>query len=125
MGKKSAATRSSAQTAEQKAVEKAQKLDPYGFEQFAGEGPLFWIRQLAGLFIVILGSLVLASSYTEEHWYLPFDPQYGAYASLALIAVGAIVHEFRPWKARPNSCLLMNAAQLLICYAFVVSRVLL
>lgn len=99
MGKKSAAARSGA-TDKDAQIEAAKKMDPYGWEQYSGEGPIFWIRQLAGLFIVILGSLILASSYTEEHWYLPFNPEYGAYASLVVIALGAIVHEFRPWKVR-------------------------
>lgn len=77
-------------------------MDPYGFEQYAGEGPMFWIRQLAGLVIVIIGSLILATSYTEDHWYLPFNPEYGAYVSLVVIGLGALVHEFRPWKVRPH-----------------------
>jgi hypothetical protein len=110
MGKKSVATRSS-EPAESKAVEEARKLNPYGLEQFAGEGPLFWIRQLAGLFTVILGSLILATSYSEDHWFLPFNPEYGAYVSLAVIAVGGIVHEFRPWKVRLDTSLARNASQ--------------
>lgn len=99
MGKKSSAAR--AGKAEQSAIDEAAKMDPYGWEQYAGEGPMFWIRQLAGLVIVILGSLILATSYTEDHWYLPFNPDYGAYVSLAVIALGALVHEFRPWKVCP------------------------
>jgi hypothetical protein len=111
MGKKSAAARSSA--AADPELEKAKKMDPYGWEQYSGEGPIFWMRQLAGLFIVILGSLILASSYSEEHWYLPIDPKYGAYVSLVTIALGALVHEFRPWKVRSHIRMLPECAVIL------------
>lgn len=48
--------------------------------------------------MVILGTLVLCTSYTEDYWYLPIDAEYGPYAALAIICFGAVVHELRPWK---------------------------
>lgn len=53
--------------------------------------------------LVIIGTLILCSSYTEDYWYLPIDKDWGPYAALGIICVGAIVHELRPWKVRPRA----------------------
>lgn len=124
MGKKGAAASKAARSGAPKApaskaksskVKDAEKIDPYSWEQYSGEGPIFWIRQLAGLFIVVIGTLILASSYSEDHWILPINPEYGAYVSLATIALGALVHEFRPWKVRNMYSKRMQRQQLLNC----------
>jgi hypothetical protein len=97
MGKKSSAARRSGATTSTP-EDDATKLPNYGLEQFRGEGPLFWIRQFAGLLIVVLGALILASAYFEDASWLPVSPEYRPYLALAVIVAGAIVHEFRPWK---------------------------
>lgn len=100
MGKKAASTRRSGAGGSAEAKDDASRVPNYGFEQFRNEGPLFWIRQLGGLVLVVLGSVILASAYTEDYWYLPLPPEYGPYCAIALIFLGAVVHEFRPWKVR-------------------------
>lgn len=59
---------------------------------------MFYVQQLGGFVLVIIGTLILCSSYTEEYWYLPIDKEYGPYAALAIICLGAVIHELRPWK---------------------------
>jgi hypothetical protein len=64
------------------------------------QGAMFYIRQFAGFVLVIIGTLVLATSYSEEYRLIPVDKNTAPYVSLGIIALGALVHEFRPWKVR-------------------------
>jgi preprotein translocase subunit Sec61beta len=75
------------------------------FSEFAGEGPVFYIRQFAGFAFVILGVVILATSYSEDLQIIPISPTVAVYVSLAAIIVGAILHEFRPWKVWPGDTL--------------------
>eukprot|EP00892_Ulva_mutabilis_P011083 jgi/Ulvmu1/8347/UM042_0053.1 len=70
----------------------------YGFEQFRGEGIGFYVRQLGGFVLVIIGTLIMCSSYTEDYWFMPLDKEWGPYFALAIICLGAVIHEMRPWK---------------------------
>ena len=72
----------------------------YGFKQFEGEGPIFYLRQFGGFGLVVIGALILASSYNEEWQLIKLSPDVASYVSLAVIVLGAIVHELRPWKVR-------------------------
>lgn len=70
----------------------------YGFAQFKGEGPLFFLRQFGGFALVVLGSLLLASSYRDDLALVPLTATQKAYLSFAVIVFGALVHELRPYK---------------------------
>lgn len=74
------------------------RQETIGFGQFAGEGPLFYIRQFSGLIICAVGALFLVTSYTETWKILPFRESTSSYVGLAIMAVGAAVHEVRPFK---------------------------
>lgn len=80
------------------------------------QGPIFYVKQLGGFILVIIGTLILCSSYTEEYWYLPIDKEYGPYAALAIICLGAVVHELRPWKVLLPTLLRHSPEEQMPCY---------
>lgn len=82
----------------------------YGFKQYAGEGPLFYLRQFGGFGLVVIGALILATSYNEDWQLIKMSPDVASYVSLAVIVLGAIVHELRPWKVRSSATLVRNRA---------------
>eukprot|EP01025_Chloroclados_australasicus_P047473 TRINITY_DN5325_c0_g1_i1.p2 TRINITY_DN5325_c0_g1~~TRINITY_DN5325_c0_g1_i1.p2 ORF type:complete len:155 (-),score=11.58 TRINITY_DN5325_c0_g1_i1:310-774(-) len=97
MGKESKRSKSAASNGVAAPKQKQQPAQ-YGFyAPFKDEGPLFFIRQYAGVLIVMLGVFILATSYSEMEW-LPLSPNQSIYASFGIVCVGAIIHELRPWK---------------------------
>ena len=73
-------------------------MTTYGFAQFAGEGPLFYMRQFGGFVICSIGAIILFSSYNEDWKFLPVSTSTASYIALFVMGVGAIVHEIRPFR---------------------------
>jgi hypothetical protein len=89
----------SAQPPEEPGTKRGER--PYrGFGQYAGEGPVFFIRQFSGFVLATIGVLIMASGYSEDYRVVPLSPTNTMYLSLAVMLVGLVLHELRPWKVR-------------------------
>jgi hypothetical protein len=110
-GKKKAAA--AASTSQDKpAGETALGDKPYmGFGQYAGEGPMFFVKQFSGLVVAAIGVLIMVSSYSEDYNFVPLDPTGTMWVALVIMMIGLGLHELRPWKVRRSVCAIIAIVQ--------------